>query len=180
MGKLTSGQWTEIAIWLTLAGLAFGYSFEFDREIEFYKFGASGWPRVIIAMIFLGALGQFVQDLLKTRTYPVYDPGYFSQFSEQGIGFMVRMGLTLALPMAYALLLQGMGYYFLTPFFLMGYLFLTGEHRISRLLAVPLVIYAVITIIFTRFAYVGLPTGYWKGFYDFGNWFVVLLRTGVG
>ena len=176
MGKLTSGQWTEIAIWLTLAGLAFGYSFEFDREIEFYKFGASGWPRVIIAMIFLGAIGQFVQDLLKTRTDPVYDPGYFSQFSEQGAGFMVRMGLTLALPMAYALLLQGMGYYFLTPFFLGFYLYLTGERRIKMLILVPLSIYGGITVIFTRVLYVGLPIGYWPGFYDFGNWAVILLR----
>ena len=28
----------------------------------------------------------------------------------------------------------------------------------------------------TRVLYVGLPTGYWPGFYDFGNWVVVLLR----
>jgi hypothetical protein len=176
MGKLTSGQWTEIIIWLAVAGLAFGYSFEFDRDIEFYKFGASGWPRVIIAMIFLGAVGQFIQDLLKAKTDPVYDPGYFSQFSEHGPAFMVRMGLTLALPMVYAILLQGMGYYFLTPFFLGFYLYLTGERRIKMLIFVPLSIYGVITVIFTRVLYVGLPIGYWPGFYDFGNWAVILLR----
>jgi hypothetical protein len=176
MGKLTSGQWTEIAIWMALAGLAFGYSFEFDRDIEFYKFGASGWPRVIIAMIFLGAIGQFIQDLRQAKTNPVYDPGYFSQFSEQGAGFIVRMGLTLALPMAYAMLLQWMGYYFLTPFFLAFYLYLTGERRPVMLILVPLVIYGVITVIFTRVLYVGLPIGYWPGFYDFGNWAVILLR----
>ena len=42
---------------------------------------------------------------------------------------------------------------------------------------VPGVIYGVVTLIFTRVLYVGLPTGYWPGFYDFGNWFVVLLRS---
>lgn len=176
MDKLTAGQWTEIAIWLTVAGLAFGFSFEFDREIEFYKFGASGWPRVIIALIFLGAVGQFVQDLLKAKTSPIYEPGYFSQFSERGAGFMVRMGLTLALPMVYAMLLQHMGYYFLTPFFLAFYLYLTGERRIKMLIFVPLLIYGVITLIFTRVLYLGLPIGYWPGFYDFGNWAVILLR----
>ena len=176
MGKLTSGQWTEIAIWLAVAALAFGYSFEFDRDIEFYKFGASGWPRVIIAMIFLGAVGQFVQDLRKAKTNPVYDPGYFSKFSEHGTGFILRMGLTLVLPLAYAMLLQGMGYYFLTPFFLAFYLYLTGERRPVMLILVPLLIYGVITVLFTRVLYVGLPVGYWPGFYDFGNWAVNLLR----
>lgn len=176
MGKLTAGQWVEIGIWLTVAAVAFGYSFEFDRDIEFYKFGASGWPRVIIAMIFLGAIGQFIQDILKAKTDALYDPGYFSKFSEHGSAFFIRMGLTLALPLVYAALLQGMGYYFLTPFFLAGYLYLTGVRRVKMLILVPLSIYAVITFIFTRILYVGLPIGYWPGFYEFGNWFVNTVR----
>jgi hypothetical protein len=44
------------------------------------------------------------------------------------------------------------------------------------LILVPLVIYGVITVIFTRVLYVGLPIGYWQGFYDFGNWVVNSLR----
>jgi hypothetical protein len=176
MGKLTAGQWTEVVIWLVIAVTAYYFTFEFDRNIEFYKFGASGWPRVIIVMIFLGAIGQFVQDLVKAKTNPVYDPGYFSKFSEHGSAFFIRMGLTLALPLVYAALLQGMGYYFLTPFFLAAYLYLTGVRRVKMLILVPLSIYAVITFIFTRILYVGLPIGYWRGFYEFGNWFVILLR----
>jgi hypothetical protein len=176
MGRLTPGQWIEIGIWLSVAGIAYAYSFEFDREIEFYKFGASAWPRVIIAMIFLGAIGQFIQDVVKAKTNPVYDPGYFSKFSEHGSGFIIRMGLTLALPLVYAALLQGMGYYFLTPFFLVAYLYLTGVRRVTMLIFVPLLIYGVITFIFTRILYVGLPIGYWPGFYDFGNWFVNFVR----
>lgn len=176
MGKLTAGQWVEIAIWLSLAGVAFAYSFEFDRDIEFYKFGASAWPRVIIAMIFLGAIGQFIQDILRSKADALYDPGYFSKFSEHGSAFFIRMGLTLALPLVYAALLQGMGYYFLTPFFLAGYLYLTGVRRVKMLILVPLSIYAVITFIFTRILYVGLPIGYWPGFYEFGNWFVNTVR----
>ena len=41
---------------------------------------------------------------------------------------------------------------------------------------VPLIIYVVITLIFTRILYIGLPTGYWPMFYDIGNWAVILLR----
>ena len=176
MGRLTTGQWTEIFIWLAVAGIAFGYSFEFDREIEGYRYGVSGWPRVVILLIALGAFGQFIQDLVKSKKSPVYDPGYFSKFSEHGPRFIIRMGLTMALPLAYAGLLQGMGYYFLTPFFLAGYLYVTGEHRVRMLIFVPLALYCLITFVFTRLLYVGLPTGYWPWFYDFGNWAVVLIR----
>jgi hypothetical protein len=86
------------------------------------------------------------------------------------------MGLTLALPLVYAALLQGMGYYALTPFFLAGYLYVTGVRRAAPLILVPLVLYGAVTVLFTRVLYVGLPTGYWPGFYDFGNWVVILLR----
>jgi len=176
MPKLTAGQWTEIVIWLVVAGFAYGFSFEFDRDIDMYRFGASGWPRAVILLIALAAIGQFLQDVRTAQTSPLYDPGYFSRFSEHGPRFMIRMGLTLALPLVYAGLMQEMGYYFLTPFFLMGYLYLTGEHRLKMLVLVPFSIFIVVTVIFTRVLYVGLPTGYWPGFYDFGNWAVVLIR----
>ncbi len=176
MGRLSPGQWLEVSIWLVVAAVAYGYSFEFDRDIEMYRFGAAGWPRLLILLIALGALGQFVQDLRTAPKEPLYDSGYFSRFKELDPRFILRMGLTLALPLVYARLLQGMGYYFLTPFFLAGYLYLTGEHRVKPLILVPLVIYGLVTVIFTRVLYVGLPIGYWPGFYDLGNWFVVLLR----
>lgn len=48
------------------------------------------------------------------------------------------------------------------------------------LILVPLLIYGVITVIFTRVLFLQLPIGYWPGFYDFGNWAVILLRYGLG
>lgn len=176
MGRLSPGQWFEVGIWLVVAGAAFGFSLQFDRNIEMYRFGAAGWPRVIILLIALGALGQFVQDLRAAEDTRPRESGYFDRFSDHGRHFILRMGLTLVLPIIYAALLQGMGYYFLTPFFLAGYLYLTGERRVTALILVPLFIYGTVTLIFTRLLYVGLPIGYWPGFYDLGNWFVVLLR----
>ncbi len=174
MGRLSLGQWLEVASWLAVAGKAYRYTLEFDRDVEMYRFGADGWPRLLILFIFLAAIGQFIQDLRGNGAGT--GPGFLDSFADQGPGFVLRMGLTLALPLVYASLLQGMGFYFLTPFFLAGYLFLTGERRVVPLIFFPLGIFAVITLIFTRLLYVGLPTGYWPGFYDFGNWFVVLVR----
>jgi hypothetical protein len=86
------------------------------------------------------------------------------------------MGITLALPIVYASLLNGTGYYFTTPLFLAAYLYMTGVRAARPLILVPLVIYVVVTFIFTRILYVGLPVGYWPGFYDFSNWLIVLIR----
>ncbi|MEM1200574.1 MAG: hypothetical protein AAGI06_14825 [Pseudomonadota bacterium] len=58
MGNLKTGHLVEAGLWLLLALVLFIYSFEFNKPIEIYKFGASGWPRAIILLIVLAALGQ--------------------------------------------------------------------------------------------------------------------------
>lgn len=181
MRRLTTGQWVEVGFWVAFAGLAYVFSFQFDREIEMYKFGAAGWPRVVIFLIVVAAAGQLIHILRSKEG----DPGRVSRdlrasavnaTSRHHTSSVIRMGITLALPLVYAGLLQYTGYYFTTPFFLAGYLYLIGERRVKWLIVVPLAIYIVLTILFTRYLYVGLPVGYWPGFYDFGNWLIVLIR----
>jgi len=58
MGKLRIGHLVEGALWLSLCLFLYVYSFEFDRSIEIYKFGASAWPRAIILLMAIAALGQ--------------------------------------------------------------------------------------------------------------------------
>ncbi|MDH3670473.1 MAG: tripartite tricarboxylate transporter TctB family protein [Gammaproteobacteria bacterium] len=181
MKKLTPSQWLEVAFWLTFAGLAYVFSFNFSRDIEMYKFGAAGWPRVIIFLIIAAALGQLIQ-LLLGRGVDARAVGTDTKIStvdvagQHDTASMIRMGLTFVLPVVYASLLNYTGYYFTTPFFLAGYLYLIGERRAKWLVVVPCVIWVVLTILFTRFLYVGLPVGYWPGFYDFSNWLIVLIR----
>ena len=63
MKRLNAGQWFEVVFWAAFGVLAFGLSFQFDREISMYKFGAAGWPRTVIAVIVLASVGQFISDL---------------------------------------------------------------------------------------------------------------------
>ena len=58
MGKLRPGHLIEAALWLILCLFLFIYSFEFNQDIEIYKFGASAWPRTIILLMAIAALGQ--------------------------------------------------------------------------------------------------------------------------
>jgi len=176
MSRPTLGQWFEVAAWVAFAALAYGLSFQFDRDVEMYKFGAASWPRFVILFILAAAIAQFFQDLRGGQPAAIDVPNSAARFSEYGSQFYLRMGITLALPVIYASLLDGTGYYITTPLFLAAYLYITGERRLKPLILVPLMIYMVVTFIFTRLLYVGLPTGYWPGFYDFSNWLIVLIR----
>ncbi len=58
MGKLRPGHLVEAAMWLGLCLFLFIYSFQFDQDIEIYKFGATAWPRAIVLLMAIAALGQ--------------------------------------------------------------------------------------------------------------------------
>lgn len=58
MGNLRKGHLVEFGLWMSLCLFLYVFSFEFDKTIEIYKFGASAWPRAIILLIAIAALGQ--------------------------------------------------------------------------------------------------------------------------
>lgn len=62
MGNLKIGHIIEAALWLSLAVFLYARSFGFDREIEIYKFGASGWPRAVLLLIVIAAVGQLAYN----------------------------------------------------------------------------------------------------------------------
>lgn len=65
MGKLRPGHLVEAVLWLSLCLFLFIYSFEFNQGIEIYKFGASAWPRAIILLMAIAAIGQLVHHWLR-------------------------------------------------------------------------------------------------------------------
>jgi len=58
MGNLKRGHLVEAGLWLGLCLFLYVFSFGFDKPIEIYKFGASAWPRAIILLMAIAALGQ--------------------------------------------------------------------------------------------------------------------------
>ena len=65
MGKLRIGHLVEAGFWLGLCLVLYIYSFEFDKNIEIYKFGATAWPRTIILLIAIAAIGQLAHHWYK-------------------------------------------------------------------------------------------------------------------
>lgn len=179
MGKLPRARLIEGLAWISFAALAFLFSFRFDRDIEIYRFGASGWPRAVILLIVLAAAAQLFHVIRSARTEeraprradePVVYEGRTAAATKW------RIAATLLLPLAYASLLEYVGFYFSTPLFIAAFLLLTGERRVGWILAVSLGIYALLVLFFGKLLYINLPVGYLQPFYDFSNWLLVLIR----
>ena len=159
----------ELAFWLALALSAYVLSFEFADEPGTYRWGAASWPRAVILFMALFALAQF---LLERRADTETVQRHLEIGSEQ-----LTLLSTFLLPLLYLFLLPRIGFYLLTPFFLLAFLWLVGERRWPVLILVSLLIYGFINLIFTRLFYVALPTGVWPGCYEFSNWFLVTVRS---
>lgn len=168
--------WGELLVWLALIGGAYALSFEFDRPVGSYSFGATGWPRAILGLILVVATVQFALRLAREKHEPQAGPGFWSQFFRSGARANITVGLAFGLPVLYAALLPGAGFYFTTPLFLVAYLYLLGERRWRYLLGVALLIYGLMVLIFTTIFYVALPVGNWPVFYDINNWLVEAYR----
>ncbi len=171
----------ELGAWLALSALAYGLSFQFADEVGTYLWGAASWPRGVAGLMILGALAQAGMRLrahAKSQIAPssaaaMEDPAEaVTPPTARRLGFVANF----ALPLLYVFLLPHTGFYLTTPFFLAAYLLLLGERRLKVLIFAPLVIFALINIVFTKLFYVALPTGNWPGFYDFSNWFLVTVR----
>ena len=176
MAGVLRGRWVEAISWIGFAALAFIYSFKFDRDIEIYRFGAAGWPRVLIVLIVLAAVAQLFlgQREQQASSGPAHDPE--DDTGETSLQDHLRIALVLGLPVLYAALLDISGFYFTTPIFIAAYLFLTGERRIAWLIGIPVFIYGALLLVFTKLLYVGLPIGYVSPFYEFSNWLLVLIK----
>ena len=77
MSKLKTNHKVETLIWLTIVAVFFVFSFEFNQEIEIYKFGATGWPRVIVGLLLLVTLGNFLHLYKKRFRGPVWTGWHF-------------------------------------------------------------------------------------------------------
>jgi len=176
--RITKGELFEVAFWLAFAAAAFALSFKFDQEIEIYKFGATVWPRVVIILIALAALGQLFHDV-RARLASEAAGRKRAPASAAGRGgreYALRMGAILVAPFVFAFLLEPVGFYSIAPVFIAAFLYIGGERRWSRLAGLSHFIYALMVLFFAKLLFVGLPTGNWHPFYDFSNWLLVMIR----
>ncbi len=67
--KQATSHYVEAAIWLILAAFLFIQTFSFNQEIEIYRYGAAAWPRTVIVLMALAAIGQLIFNRTRANRY---------------------------------------------------------------------------------------------------------------
>lgn len=106
MSKLKTSHYVEAAFWLILVLFFFAYSFEFNQEIEIYEYGATLWPRTILLLIALAAIGQFFDqrkngDKASSNTMAIAHEGPESTPEHSGLVWYICTFILLAIPFVY-------------------------------------------------------------------------------
>lgn len=182
MGQLTKSHLIEGAVWSLIAVIFFGYSFEFNQPIEIYKFGATGWPRVILLLLLLVTAGNF---------YHQYRHGSAVQKGRVGIAeededqtdyshpaTLIKVVSVLFTPFIFAYLLKPVGMYSGAPIFIALIIYLFGERRWKWILGITLLIYAILLGLFVVALNAPLPQGNMSPFYDFSG-FILKMNTNL-
>ncbi|MCY4396689.1 MAG: tripartite tricarboxylate transporter TctB family protein [Rhodospirillaceae bacterium] len=164
----------EGLIWLAFAALAFSLTYEFDQPLRGYALGATTWPRAIILMIGLGALGLLISRLLNIGGEANRRADLDSSFDTEGEAAPSHAAstaefwrqalepkrlLTFGLPLVYVVAMHRFGFLFVSPVFLLAYMVLFGYRKWRVLIAVNLAIYAVVLLVFVRLLYTHFPPG---------------------
>ncbi len=170
MRQFTKMHFIESTVWVSLVILLFAFSFEFDKEIEIYKFGAAGWPRAILGMLMLVIVGNIFHqmrhgDNIQTGRVGVSE----DEMSDvnRTFGSVVTLTLFLLAPLLYAWCLKPVGFYSATPFFIASIICLLGEFRVKRVLLITALIYGLLILLFLLILNAPLPQGTVSPFYDF-------------
>ena len=179
MGKHRAADVIEVIFWLALAVIFFSVSFQFNQPIEIYKFGATGWPRVILFLTAAVAIGNFYQAYTKGAVAQKGRVGaseeaetvHYKSFSQY-----LQTAWLLILPLIYAMTLKPVGFYCGTPFFIALIMVAWGERRVSFIIYNTLIIYGLLLLLFMVVLNAPLPQGNVSPFYDVSA-FILRMKT---
>ena len=178
MGRLNTGHLVEAAVWALIIGVFYVYSFEFNQEIEIYRFGATAWPRVVIGLLLIAMIGNIYYQYKFGSATQEGRVG-MSNTQDDGADFrdtstLMRMMAVLFTPFVFAWLLKPVGIYFSAPFFIAAVMWLFGERRVKAILIMTVIIYAIFLGLFLVVLNAPLPQGNTSPFYDFSAWILTM------
>ena len=170
----------ETVVWSLIAIIFFGYTFEFNQPIEIYKFGATGWPRVIILLLILVTAGnlyhhfKYGSAIQKGRVGIAETDESPTDYSNPAT--LAKIIAILFTPFLFAYLLKPVGMYSAAPFFIAAVIWLFGERRWKWIISITILIYAILLGLFVVTLNAPLPQGNGSPFYDFSG-FILKMNT---
>ena len=161
----------ETALWLFIAVTFFVYSYEFDQEIEIYKFNATGWPRTILIFLVIVTLGNFFHLLRHGNAVQPGRVGFAvedeNELHDKSKSSSLRLLTILFTPFIFAYSLKPIGFYSAAPIFIVTIILLLGEIRVKWIFGITILTYVLLLVLFTMLLNAPLPQGYVSPFYDF-------------
>ncbi len=182
MGRLNTPHLIEAAVWFAIVAIFFGYTFEFNQPIEIYKFGATGWPRVVVLLLLLATAGNLYYQYVHGSAVQPGRVGVAesddSEADYSNRSMQIKMLAVLLTPFIFAWLLKPVGIYFGAPFFIAAVIWLFGERRWRSIWTTTLVIYFIFLIMFVVLLNAPLPQGNMSPFYDYSGW-ILKINTNI-
>lgn len=181
------GRIFEFSFWAVVTIILWWQTSLFaDETIAEYAFGADGWVKIVLLGIMLGASGQLLIGVLAARggkpastPAPKIHPKTYIAKLLHFNSTRLQTALIFIAPLIYLFLMQRLGFFFLTPFFIIAYLWILEVRKWHYLLLVAAAVYGVVLLIFTRIFYVALPVGSWEIFYNINTSIITLVRLGA-
>jgi len=178
-GKENLGNILEWAVWIALALIAYNITYVFDKPIEGYRYGATGWPRAVLIAIMAGATLQLIFKYFRWEADSEEEQTPSDAETSGRLSQALGMVGIFAVPFIYLWLLPRTGFYLTTPFFIVAYMAVLNVRSWKPFVFVTATVYGLLLLIFTRLFYVSLPVGSWQPFYDINNAIIVAVRTGM-
>ncbi|MDC3293818.1 tripartite tricarboxylate transporter TctB family protein [Alphaproteobacteria bacterium] len=181
MGHLNKYHMFEAGIWLTIATVFFIYSFEFNQNIEIYKFGATGWPRAVVLMLLFVIAGNIFHQRIHGSSIQAGRVGVSDDDlakEPKTLSAVMNVSSFLVLPLVYAWSLKPIGFYAATPVFAALVIILLGERRPKWIVGISLLIYIMLIGLFMIVLNAPLPQGTVSPFYDFSA-FMLRMNTQI-
>ena len=171
----------EWFIWIAFAAAVYSQTGRFDKEIAAYAFGATGWPRTLCIALAVGATCQFCSQFLQIARSGGGGRTAAAPAAERRVSGwrLIQKAAIFVFPLLYLYLMPSIGFYFATPFFVLGMLLLLEVISPVALACVTAVVYGLVLILFTRLFFVALPVGNVDWFYNINNAIITIARAGL-
>lgn len=177
MSRIPLRTMVEAGLWIAFAIVAYIFTYDFDRNIETYRFNATGWPRTVLVLLAVAALAHVFQVYRDSLASQADDRGAADEAVDERPGRSAwRLAAMLGLPVVYAFLLEPFGFFVTTPVFIFLFLLLAEERRWRYLIGLSLGLHVVLIFIFGKLLYLSLPTGNVHPFYDISNWILTVIQ----
>lgn len=159
--RLTWKSYLEPLAWFALAVGGLTMSSTFDAPNKIFELGPAFWPQVILIGMIIAAVTLGI-SIYVSGGRPVTgsaEPAHFETSDGDAVQLSPRLVAIFLLPLMYVYAMHKLGFYLVTPFFLLAFMYAFGVRRWKTLILVTVGLYAILVLLFVKLIFTPLPQG---------------------